>query len=237
MEHNNNGTDKRIFLGGVLIVLGALLLLGSMDVFDISISHVIFSWPFFMTVIGLFILFNTNKKLLGGILTGLGIFFLLPRIFPYIHYHGGIVIPIILIIIGIYIIFHHRKKNFTLHSADGFLKKDMIDDVSIFGGGTKIISSDNFKGGNITAIFGGSEINLTGCKLASGEQVIDVLMIFGGSTIIVPKDWNVVANVTSILGGFSDKSIKDPASLPDQTRTLHIKGLALFGGGEVKNYF
>ena len=68
----------------------------------------------------------------------------------------------------------------------------MIDDVSIFGGGTKIISSDNFKGGNITAIFGGSEINLTGCKLANGDQVIDVLMIFGGSTIIVPKEWNVV---------------------------------------------
>jgi predicted membrane protein len=237
MEHNINGTDRRIFLGGVLIVLGALLLLGSMDVFDISISHIIFSWPFIMTVIGLFILFNTNKKLLGGILTGLGIFFLLPRIFPYIHYHGGIVIPIILIIIGIYIIFHHRKKNFTLHGTDGFLKKDMIDDVSIFGGGTKIISSDNFKGGNITAIFGGSEINLTGCKLANGDQVIDVLMIFGGSTIIVPKEWNVVVNVTSILGGFSDKSIKDPAILPDQTRTLHVKGLAMFGGGEVKNYF
>lgn len=237
MENGHNGTDKRIILGGILIVLGGLLLLGSMNVFDVSISHIIFSWPFFMTVIGLFILLNTNKKLFGGILTGLGIFFLIPRIFPYVHYRGGIVIPIILIIIGIYIIFHHRKKNFVTQSADGFLKKDMIDDVSIFGGGTKIVSSDNFKGGNITAIFGGSEINLSGCKLASGDHVLDVLMIFGGSSLILPKDWNVVVNVTSILGGFSDKSIKDPAVLPDQTRTLHIKGLAIFGGGEVKNYY
>jgi predicted membrane protein len=236
MESKENKTDKRILLGGILILVGALLLMASMKVLDVSISHIIFSWPFIFTIIGLFILLNTNKKLLGGILTGLGIFFLLPRIFPYVQYHGGTVIPIILIALGIYIIFNHRKKNLLDPEKQGFLKKDLIDDVSIFGGGTKIISSDSFKGGNITAVFGGSEINLTGCRLADGDQIVDVLMIFGGTTIVVPRDWNVVVNVTSILGGFSDKSIKDPNVLPDQSRTLYIKGLAMFGGGEIKNY-
>ena len=236
MEHSNNHTDKRILLGGILIVVGAFLLLGSMDIFDFSISHVIFSFPFFLTVIGVFILLNTNKKILGGILSGMGIFFLLPRIFPGIHYHGGIIFPVLLIALGAYIILNHRKKEMLHKGQDAFQKKDVIDDVSIFGGGAKIISSDNFRGGNVTAVFGGSEINLTGCRLADGEQILDVLLVFGGSTILVPKDWNVVVNVTSILGGFSDKSIKDPNMLPDQSRTLHIKGLALFGGGEVKNY-
>src|SRR3972149_1248294 len=220
MEYKEKTTDKRILLGGILIVIGAFVLVGSMDIFEFSISRIIFSWPFFFTVIGLFILLNTNKKLFGGILTGIGIFFLIPRIFPYIHYHGGIVIPVILIAIGLYIILNQKKRLSMDPERYGFLKKDQIDDVSIFGGGTKIISSDKFKGGNITAIFGGSEINLTGCKLADGDQVLDVLTIFGGTTILVPKDWNVVVNVTSILGGFSDKGIKDPNSLPDQTRTL-----------------
>jgi predicted membrane protein len=237
MENTERKTDKRILLGGVLVVIGGLLLLGSMDILNVSISHIIFSWPFIFTIVGLFILFNTNKKLLGGIIIGIGLFFLIPRIFPYVHYHGGIVIPVLLIALGIYIILNHRKKDGLDPERSGFLKKDVIDDVSIFGGGSKIVSSDSFKGGNITAIFGGSEINLTGCSLAQGEQVIDVLTVFGGTTIMVPKDWNVVVNVTSILGGFSDKSIKDPGVLPDQTRTLYIKGLAMFGGGEVKNYF
>src|SRR3990172_7189725 len=102
MEHSNRHTDKRILLGGILIVIGAFLLLGSMDIFDFSISHIIFSWPFFFTVIGLFILVNTNKKIFGGILCGIGIFFLLPRIFPGIHYHGGIIFPVILISLGTY---------------------------------------------------------------------------------------------------------------------------------------
>ena len=237
MENKDkNITDKRVILGGVLVVIGALLLLGSMDILDVSISHIIFSWPFIFTIIGLFILFNTNKKLLGGIFVGIGIFFLIPRIFPYVHYHGGIVFPVILIALGIYIILNHRKKNISESERSGFLKKDLIDDVSIFGGGNKIVASDNFRGGNITAIFGGSEINLTGCKLADGDQIIDLLLVFGGTTIVVPRDWNVVVNVTSVLGGFSDKSIRDPGVIPDQSRTLYVKGLAMFGGGEVKNY-
>lgn len=235
-NRDKNTTDKRVILGGVLVVIGALLLLGSMDILDVSISRIIFTWPFIFTIIGMFILFNTNKKVLGWILTGIGLFFLVPRIFPQVHYSGGIIFPVILIAFGIYIILNHKKKDGTKAKRNGFLNKDVIDDVSIFGGGSKIISSDNFKGGNITAIFGGSEINLTNCRLADGEQIIDVLTVFGGTTILVPRDWNVVVHVTSILGGFSDKSVKDPGVLPDQTRTLYIKGLAMFGGGEVKNY-
>jgi predicted membrane protein len=237
MENKDkNITDKRVLLGGVLVVIGALLLLGSMNILDVSISHIIFSWPFIFSIVGLFILFNTNKKLLGGIFTGIGIFFLIERIFPQVHYHAGIVFPVILIALGVYIILNHRKKDISESEKSGFLKKDLIDDVSIFGGGSKIVASDNFRGGNITAVFGGSEINLTGCKLADGDQIIDMLLVFGGTTIVVPRDWNVVVNVTSILGGFSDKSIRDPGVIPDQSRTLYVKGLAMFGGGEVKNY-
>ena len=237
MENKDkNITDKRVLLGGVLVVIGALLMFSSMDILDVSISHIIFSPAFIFTIIGLFILFNTNKKLLGGIFVGIGLFFLIPRIFPYVHYHGGIVFPVILIALGIYIILNHRKKDVVDAERSGFLKKDLIDDVSIFGGGSKIVASDNFRGGNITAVFGGSEINLTGCKLADGDQIIDMLLVFGGTTIVVPRDWNVVVNVTSILGGFSDKSIRDPGVIPDQSRTLYVKGLAMFGGGEVKNY-
>ena len=238
MSESQNGLDKRVVLGGVLIFLGGLFLLSSLNVLDFQIGRVIFSWPFVMLVIGLFILINTSKRLTGGLLTGLGIFFLIPRIYPQIEYDGGIVVPVLLILFGIYIIFKKRTSILAngLNEGEGKISKDKIDDVAIFGGGTKVISSDNFKGGNITAIFGGSEINLMTCNLAPGDNVIDVLTIFGGTTIIVPKEWNIVVNVTSILGGFSNKSVRNPAVAIDQTRTLHIKGLAMFGGGEIKTY-
>jgi predicted membrane protein len=172
------------------------------------------------------------------VLSGIGALFLIPRVFPRIDYDAGIIIPFFLIVLGVYIILKRRKLDTgsELSSDKSNVNKDKIDDVSIFGGGTKIISSNNFQGGNITAIFGGSEINLINCQLAEGDNVLDVLCVFGGTTIILPKEWNVVINVTSILGGFSNKSIRNPTIVIDQSRTLHIKGLAMFGGGEVKTY-
>jgi predicted membrane protein len=238
MSENKNGIDKRVLLGGILILFGGIFLLNTMDILHFRFSHVVFSWPFIMLVIGLFILINTEKKFLGGILTGVGGLFLVPRIFPQIDYNAGIIIPIILITLGIYIILKKRRSDAEIDGSFGTSKinKDKIDDVSIFGGGTKLISSDNFQGGNVTAIFGGSELNFMNCKLAEGDNVIDVLCLFGGTTIIVPKEWNVVVNVTSILGGFSNKSVRNPSIVVDQSRTLYIKGLAMFGGGEIKTY-
>ncbi len=128
---------------------------------------------------------NTNKKLLGGILSGLGIIFLIPRIFPDIDYDGTIVFAIIFISIGLYIIFDKVEKDKRTISNE---KKDILDDISIFGVSEKALTSDNFKGGSITSIFGGSEINLKGCKLSDGTNVIDVLFVFGGTTLIVPGD-------------------------------------------------
>jgi len=238
MSENKNAIDKRVLLGGILIFFGGIFLLNTMNILHFRIAHVLFSFPFFMFVIGLFVLVNTEKKFLGGILTGVGALFLIPKIFPEVDYDGGIIIPIFFIILGIYIILRKRKAEqpSIFNSDSSRVNKDKIDDVSIFGGGTKIISSNNFQGGNITAIFGGSEINLINCQLAEGDNVLDVLCIFGGTTIILPKEWNVVINVTSVLGGFSNKAIRNPSIVIDQNRTLHIKGLAMFGGGEVKTY-
>ncbi|AFH48155.1 Hypothetical protein IALB_0443 [Ignavibacterium album JCM 16511] len=233
MEDINNKTDRRMWLGGAFIVLGFLFFLNSLDILDFSISRIIFSWPFFFLIIGVFITLNTNKKLLGGILSGLGAIFLIPKIFPSVDYNGTIVLAIIFIALGLYIILNRREKEKIAFDQE---RKDYIDDVAIFGGGNKVITSDNFKGGNITAVFGGSEINLKGCKLAEGTNVIDVLCVFGGTTLIVPQDWNIVLNITPIFGGFSNKLIKDPNAVADQDKTLIIKGLVVFGGGEIKSY-
>lgn len=235
MEENKNKVDKRVLLGSILIGLGGLFFLNSLDIFDFNFGRVIFSWQFFFIIIGMYLVLNTSRKMLGGILAGLGFIFILPRIFPSIDYDGSVVLAIILIAFGSYIILNQKKK--TEETDDlGQISKDVIDDVAIFGGGTKIISSDNFRGGNITAVFGGSEIILKGCKLAEGTNSIDILAVFGGTTIVVPGDWNVIMNVTSIFGGFSNKSVKDPNSFVDQSKTLIIKGLVVFGGGELKTY-
>lgn len=235
MEEHRIKTDKRVLLGSILIALGGLFFLKSLDIFDFDITRIIFSWPFFFILIGIYLTLNTSRKVLGGIMAGLGFIFIVPRIFPSINYDGSVVISIILIAFGMYIILNQKKKTDPTGEF-GQISKDTIDDVAIFGGGTRIISSDSFRGGNITAVFGGSEIILKNCKLAEGTNSIDILAVFGGTTIIVPNDWNVVVNVTAIFGGFSNKTIKDPNRIVDLDKTLFIKGLVVFGGGELKSY-
>jgi predicted membrane protein len=235
----NTGIDKRITFGAILILIGGLFLLNTLDIVDFKVSRVIFSFPFILFMVGLLIMINSGNKIFGGILTGVGFFWVLPRIFPQLDYGPGLIIPILLIFLGVYMIVKHTRSKtddgYTL--PDDKLKKDMIDDVAIFGGGNKVIYSDNFRGGNITAIFGGSEIDLTNCTLAEGTNVLDVVAIFGGSTIIVPKHWNVQLNVTPLFGGFSNKAFKIPNLEIDKSKTLLVKGVAIFGGGEIKTIY
>ena len=255
-EHKNIGS--RVILGMILIVIG-LLYLGKS--FNMLLDFDVFSFPFILMVVGIVIMFNSRNKLFGGVLFIAGILF---------YFSDKIMIgPLLIILLGIYIIFKNRtgrshafpqpdfesktdpdtgeKKDFRNDIADfvkaeknryydSSIKKDYIDDVSVFGGGHKIIHSDNFKGGNITAIFGGSEIDLTQCKLAPGENIIDVVIIFGGSTIIVPNNWDVIMNVTPIFGGFSNKKSRYIPSGTEPSGILLIKGVILFGGGEIKSF-
>lgn len=43
---------------------------------------------------------------------------------------------------------------------------DYIDEITVFGGIKKNLTTNSFKGGKITAVFGGSEINLLNSDLA-----------------------------------------------------------------------
>ncbi len=247
-ENYKRNYDSRNVLGIILVVLGGLFLLDSMDLINFNIARVIFSFPAILIIVGIVLVLNTSRRLLGSILLILGMFFMIPRVFPWVYYDSHIIWPVLLIVLGVYIILKKRThrthegeyKQAQEESTSHFksydqINSDRVDDVAIFGGGHKTIVSDNFKGGNITSIFGGSEIDLKDCKLAPGVNVIDFVAVFGGSNIIVPSDWKIVIDVLPIFGGFSNKVRRDPNSVIDTERTLLIKGFVMFGGGEVKS--
>ena len=242
-DNKHSGVSgTRMTVGIVLIILGGLFLLDNLDIIYFDVPRIVFSFPMILTIIGAIIMINSRKKIFGAFLFILGLFWLSPRIFPWIHLSASIVFPIMIILLGILIISrkrdHYASSRYNVfHGAKGDnINADKIDEISIFGGGERIINSDNFQGGNVTSIFGGSEIDLTNCKLAPGENVIDILAIFGGNTFIVPKDWNVQTDVFPLFGGFSNKIYRDPSFVVDRERVLIIKGIVIFGGGEIKSY-
>ena len=226
----HRGSDSRVFLGILFVSIGALLILKNLDILSWDLSHILISWPMLLIVIGLY---NLNRKAgtAGIVLIGIGTFFLLPRIFDINEdfYHNFW--PLILVVVGLVFIFQWRRTpNMVLNGQVD--KHDILDETAIFGGRNMSLVSEQFRGGKITSIFGGSRINLLYCKPVDG-CVIDVATIFGGTKIIVPENWNVKTEVVSIFGGFEDKRGNSVISRVDQSKVVIIKGVAIFGGGEI----
>ncbi|MCK4661432.1 MAG: hypothetical protein KAT68_01095 [Bacteroidales bacterium] len=230
-------TDKRISFGIILITLGTVFILNNFGIIPYEYKDIIFTWQMLLIFIGTVGLLTRENKVGGIILIAIGAFFLLPDIFDLPHSFNRMFWPVILIFIGLIIIFRrgtHKFGHFTRKTVEN--SSDYIDDMSIFGGGEKKIVSNNFKGGKITSVFGGSELDFSSCTLAEGNNEIDVFMVFGGSKLILPADWRIRLDVVSIFGGFSDKRKSVPEKPENNNKELIIKGLAIFGGGEIKSY-
>jgi len=237
MEENKS-IDRRSIIAILLIVAGGLLMLQTFDVIDFSLSHYIFNWKTLLIAIGLVILGSNQNRTSGYVLIGLGLIFWLPSITGFDIRLSQIFWPTLLIGIGLVIISRrgrHNKYNVRSMNADGTYNSDYVDDISILGGGMKRFSSQNFKGGNITAIFGGSEIDLTSAEISPEGSVLDVFTMFGGTKLIVPGNWQVKSDVVSLFGGFNDKRHIKPELAIDEKLVL-IKGFVMFGGVEVKSY-
>lgn len=231
----------RILIGVGLILLGVLYFLKEVDIIGEQLNHVIFSLPTGVLVIGIILFVNSRRKSLAYLLIALGSAGMIIKSFDLDY--SDFIVPVILLSLGFYIIYRHVEKQREVElksDADSLRDQyrseyDVLEEVSVFGGNKKIINSKNFRGGNITIIFGGSEIFLRDCELSDGENVLDLFVIFGGCDLTVPSNWNVKIDVVSLFGGFSSKRYNYSKSDDvDENKTLVIKGLVLFGGGEMK---
>ncbi len=223
----DKNTSTRVTVGIILIVIGALFLLDNFNILFFDLPFLTFKWEYILIALGIFFLTTDRSKTAGIILVSIGIFSLLPSVWP-----------LILVGLGAYILLGKgsvHSSDFTKSSGKNIEHTDFIDDVSIFGGNQKTYTSTNFKGGRITAIFGGGEIDFRTCFLAEGKNILDILTIFGGYEIRVPEDWKIHNDVISIFGGVSDERPKDPNRVYDESKVLIIKGLTLFGGIELRN--
>jgi predicted membrane protein len=233
-EHHHL-TNNRVIIGVVLVLAGLFLVIRNTGFFPDFIDHVIFSWPMLLVTIGLIMTLGASEKTGGIIVMAVGGFFMIPLLFRETFHMYDMFWPSIFIIVGIIFIVTKRK-GWHAGSTAGISGEDYVDFVNVFSGGERQITSQNFRGGRVSEVFGGTEINLTKAKLAPGRNELEIACVFGGATIIVPEDWYVTIEVTPVLGGFSDTRKISPGRIVDSSSQLVIKGAVVFGGGEVKSY-
>jgi predicted membrane protein len=92
-------------------------------------------------------------------------------------------------------------------------------------------TSRQFTGADLTAIFGGTELDLRDATVAERPARINAVAMFGGVDIIVPRDWNVQLDVLPVLGGATDDRPRRETQHDDID--LVVTGFAAFGGVSV----
>jgi predicted membrane protein len=232
--------DTKFILGIILIIIGILFMLDTMNIISISISYYLFSWKTFLIFLGIIFLTNKERKNSGIILITIGILFWLPSIFGFNIRFSQVFWPSLLIVLGFILItrrngFKFNNKINDENDSGKTLDENYLNDLSIFGGSRKVIYSKNFKGGTITSVFGSSEINMMNADIGDNGCVIDIFTLFGGTTLKVPNDWKIQIDAVSVLGSINDKRNVKPSDF-NPSKLLVIKGMVIFGGTEIKNY-
>lgn len=103
--------------------------------------------------------------------------------------------------------------------------------IAIFSGATRKGSWVVPRSFQAFAMFGGVEIDLRDATLEDREVTIFANAIFGGVDITVPEGVAVVTSGAGIMGGYDGPS--DDGGAPNGP-VIHIKGIAVFGGVDVR---
>jgi predicted membrane protein len=241
--------NTRIVIGLLIIAAGILLLMKSLGFgTDYNVGDF---WPVILIVIGLGKILQPKayRQLYWGlVITAIGTLFLLNNL-AYIRFWFDDLWPILLILLGIEIlrcgVFKHKfirtccvhdkgkhhSKTWKGISNSNNVDNDYVDISVILGGGEYKFTNKQLKGGSVSTIMGGCELDFRNADMEKEEMVLEVSSIMGGIEIRVPSHWQVVMQGTPVLGSVEDKTTKPE----NPTKKLIIKGSAIMGGVEIKN--
>lgn len=236
MPRESGHGSHRWGIGVLLTVIGLLILLSNLDVINLG-PFLSRWWPLLVVLLGLWKLVVWGATSLGSalLLMIIGILCQLATLEVITWSDIFRLWPVLLIAIGAWMLLrptrHWREKRRATEGEE----VDFLDTWALFGGAERQVTSQQFKGGNATALFGGIDIDMRQAQLAEGEHSLHLTALFGGVDVFVPQDWEVTVTGTPLFGSLEDKRAKARASEVPVKGRLHINVFVMFGGVEVKN--
>ena len=213
---------SQFLLGAIVVLVGLLLLLETTGL--VSTSDLLLYVPSLFVAVGLWALVQSRFRNIVGpvVLVGVAGAWQVVAL-GYATVDEVVAFwPVLVIAFGLSIILGQvrsrvRETEATFTSA-----------FAAFGGVEKRNTSKDFTGADLTAIFGGTELDLRDAALDDRPAQINAVAMFGGVDVIVPREWNVQLDVLPILGGASDDRPRRGDGHDEID--LVVTGFAAFGG-------
>ena len=123
-------------------------------------------------------------------------------------------------------------------------ESELLHQASAFGDISVKVTSPRFRGGSVSTVFGGSNVDLSGAGIAGGEHELRIHGVFGESRLFLPRDAAVAISASSVFGelvifgqhkgGVSSEIQHVTANYPQATSRLKITITRVFGSIRVE---
>ncbi|HME08830.1 MAG TPA: DUF5668 domain-containing protein [Bryobacteraceae bacterium] len=227
--------------GGIIVVVGLLLLLNNMHI--IRVRDLWDFWPLILVVFGLARIVESCSPasyIWGGIVAAVGALLFLDNL-DLVHFSFDFVWPVVLICFGLLMLSKAmvrqrlRAGGAAGGAAGGVDTSGSANLAAVFSGAQRRMTTPDFRGVDILALFGGVEVDLRGSRIEVDQAIIDVNAMFGGVKVMVPDTWNVTVKGFGMFGAFDDKTIPPRIDPNVKTQQLLVTGVSIFGGTVVRN--
>ncbi|MDI3299363.1 MAG: DUF5668 domain-containing protein [Bacillota bacterium] len=221
--------STRRWIGIFLLVIGAGYLLDALSLWHFGAVARTY-WPSLLVLIGLVQLATRSASWPWSLAwIAVGLYLQAQRLDLVGLDLGRLFWPAVAIVAGAWLLAGHR--GWPRRAASSL---DTVDQVSLFGGSETPVVSQAFQGGSVTAIFGGSTLDLRDARLAPGGAELDLTAVFGRVRLLVPESWKVVTSGVEIFGGWQDKT-RTTGFREGEASALRVRCLPVFGSIEIRN--
>ena len=219
----------QLFVGLLVITVGVVLTLDNLGMLEAE--RFLRFWPAALVALGLIKIWNSRDGVGGSfggfIFVVIGSWLLLEHT-SLVRVSFWEMWPALLVVFGLFLVWQGVSGRRHRTAGDSHAH---VSATALLGGVSRGNNSATFRGGDLTAVMGGCEIDLRHASI-DGEAVIDVFAMWGGIEIRVPPDWTVISQVTPVLGGVEDKT-RPPTGV--SRHRLLLRGFVVMAGVEIKN--
>jgi predicted membrane protein len=209
-------------VGGVIVVLGLLLLLDTTGVFE---TGPLFRFtPSLFVLVGLYALYASRFRNLVGPVTLIVVAGSVQLVTLDIVEWADLVVlwPALVILFGLSLLAGRFRRRVPT------TERSYLELLAVFGGVNRRAVGSEFEGASLTALFGGTTLDLRDVRPAERPVEVTVMVLFGGAEVVVPRGWNVEFDVLPVLGGTDDERLRVE---PDHEGVdLVLRGTVAFGG-------